>query len=153
MADFLDEQRQQINTRLSELRPLIAEYSRLEAAAAALDGIGSATPTLAAERRRGRPPGSPSRRAATTRPTSPAAAKPDGAGTRRRAGRRKGSGARSAQALEVIQGQPGITIPEIATKMGIKQNYLYRILPALEREGKATKKGRGWHPKGRGSPS
>jgi predicted Rossmann fold nucleotide-binding protein DprA/Smf involved in DNA uptake len=66
---------------------------------------------------------------------------------RRRAGRRKGSGTRSVQALSLVKGQPGITIPELAAKMGIKQNYLYRVLPALEQEGKITKQGRGWHPK------
>jgi hypothetical protein len=153
MADFLDEQRQQITTRLSELKPLVDEYSRLEAAAVALEEIGTSTPTPAVERRRGRPPGSRPRRAATKRPAPTATAKPAGAGTRRRAGRRKGSGARSAQALEVIQGQPGITIPEIAAKMGIKQNYLYRVLPALEQEGKTKKKGRGWHAKGQRSPA
>jgi DNA-binding IclR family transcriptional regulator len=47
-----------------------------------------------------------------------------------------------------VTGQPGITIPELAAKMGIKQNYLYRVLPSLEQEGKVAKKGRGWHPKG-----
>jgi hypothetical protein len=31
--------------------------------------------------------------------------------------------------------------------MGIKQNYLYRVLPGLEQESKVAKKGRGWHPK------
>jgi hypothetical protein len=31
--------------------------------------------------------------------------------------------------------------------MGIKQNYLYRVLPGLAKEGKLEKKGRGWHPK------
>lgn len=31
--------------------------------------------------------------------------------------------------------------------MGIKQNYLYRVLPRLEREGKIAKQGRGWHAK------
>jgi DNA-binding IclR family transcriptional regulator len=46
-----------------------------------------------------------------------------------------------------VQGQPGITVPELAEKMGIKQNYLYRVLPGLEQEGKLEKKGRGWHPK------
>ena len=66
---------------------------------------------------------------------------------KRRAGRRKGSGTRAAQALSFVQGQPGITIPELAAKMGIKQNYLYRVLPGLEQEGKVAKKGRGWHPK------
>jgi hypothetical protein len=29
--------------------------------------------------------------------------------------------------------------------MGIKQNYLYRVLPALETEKKIKKQGRGWH--------
>lgn len=65
-----------------------------------------------------------------------------------RVGRRKGSGTRGAQALSFVQGQPGITIPELASKMGIKQNYLYRVLPGLEQEGKLEKKGRGWHAKG-----
>ncbi len=64
----------------------------------------------------------------------------------RRGGSRKGS-ARGAQALSLIQDQPGITIPELAAKMAIKQNYLYRILPALEADGKVTKDGRGWHAK------
>ena len=30
--------------------------------------------------------------------------------------------------------------------MGIKQNYLYRVLPALAKDGMVNKKGRGWHP-------
>jgi hypothetical protein len=29
--------------------------------------------------------------------------------------------------------------------MGIKQNYLYRVLPGLEQDGQVTKQGRGWH--------
>jgi hypothetical protein len=28
--------------------------------------------------------------------------------------------------------------------MGIKQNYLYRVLPALQKEGKVRKRGRTW---------
>ncbi|HUH82216.1 MAG TPA: hypothetical protein VLZ06_12920 [Solirubrobacteraceae bacterium] len=47
-----------------------------------------------------------------------------------------------------MQGQPGITIPELAAKMGIKQNYLYRVLPGLESEKKVEKKDRGWYPRG-----
>lgn len=30
--------------------------------------------------------------------------------------------------------------------MGIKQTYLYSVLPNLEREGSVKKDGRGWHP-------
>jgi hypothetical protein len=29
--------------------------------------------------------------------------------------------------------------------MGIKQNYLYRVMPTLAEEGRVVKSGRGWH--------
>ena len=155
VTDFLDEKRQEIAQRLKELKPAVDEYSRLEAAAAALQGVGAGTATTtatatAAPRRRGpgRPRGSAGRKkAAAPKAAAPAKATAKKAG-RRRAGRRKGSGTRAAEALSFVQGQPGITIPELAAKMGIKQNYLYRVLPGLEQEGKVTKKGRGWHGKG-----
>lgn len=60
--------------------------------------------------------------------------------------RRKGSPSHKVRALGVIEQQPGITIRELAAKLSVKQNYLYRLLPALEQEGKITKRGRGWHP-------
>jgi DNA-binding IscR family transcriptional regulator len=44
-----------------------------------------------------------------------------------------------------VKARPGITIPELAEAMGIKQNYLYRVMPGLAEEGKVTKSGRGWH--------
>lgn len=182
MTDFLDEKRKEITDRLKELKPLVDEYQRLEAAASALAGVGgsasSASSAVTAPRRRGpgRPRGSVNRTsakateaatpAATATATAPAKAgrkkpgRPPGrkkpgrpagsssSSTPRRAGRRKGSGTRAAEALAFVTGQPGITIPELAAKMGIKQNYLYRVLPSLEQEGKVAKKGRGWHPKG-----
>lgn len=159
MTDFLDEKLKEIADRLKELKPAVDEYNRLEAAASALEGVGgtaaTATATATAPRRRGpgRPRGSVSRKgAAVAAPAKagrkkagrPKAGRPAG----RRAGRRKGSGTRAAEALSFVQGQPGITIPELAAKMGIKQNYLYRVLPGLEQENKVAKQGRGWHPKG-----
>ena len=152
MTDFLDEKRREITDRLKELKPLVDEYTRLEAAAAALDGVKGSSAATAAPRRRGpgRPRGSSTRTqaAATTRSATKPARKAGRPAGRRRAGRRKGSGTRAAEALGFVKGQPGITIPELAAKMGIKQNYLYRVLPGLEQENKVTKKGRGWHPKG-----
>ena len=153
MTDFLDEKRREITDRLPELKPLVEEYSRLEAAASALAGVGgstsSGTATATTTRRRGpgRPRGSVNR--ASAAPASPDAkpARKAGRPAKRRAGRRKGSGTRALEALSFVQGQPGITIPELAAKMGIKQNYLYRVLPGLEQEAKVEKKGRGWHPK------
>ena len=152
MTDFLDEKRREITNRLRELKPMAEEYSRLEAAATALAGMGGAAPrnaSTAAPRRRGpgRPRGSVSRRKTAAAPTK-AKRKPVRAAARRRPGRRKGSGTRAAEALGFVRGQPGITIPELAAKMGIKQNYLYRVLPGLEQDGRVVKRGRGWHPKG-----
>ena len=158
MTDFLDEKRQEITERLKELKPAVDEYSRLEAAAAAPQGVGgssasaSATVTAAPRRRGpGRPRGSVNRKAPTAAPAAAApkaTRKKAGRPAGRRAGRRKGSGTRALEALSFVQGQPGITIPELAAKMGIKQNYLYRVLPGLEQENKVAKQGRGWHPKG-----
>jgi DNA-binding IclR family transcriptional regulator len=70
----------------------------------------------------------------------PAAAAP-------RRARPRGSGTRSKQALELVRSRPGISIPEIAKEIGIQQNYLYRVLPALQKDGLVRKEGRGWHPR------
>ena len=126
MTDFLEEKRREIDARLKELKPLVEEYHRLEAASQALSGVGNGAGTTAARTRR------------------PAARKPAGTGTGRR-GRPKGSGNRANEALELIKSRPGITIPEMAEAMGIKQNYLYRVVPDLQKQGKVTKSGKGWH--------
>ncbi len=129
MPDFLEEKRKEISQRLKELRPLVDEYHRLEAAEQALSGVGGTTSTRSAA------PAAP-RRTRTNRRKS--------ASTGRR-GRPKGSGTRAAEALELVKARPGISIPELAEAMGIKQNYLYRVMPGLAEDGKVTKSGRGWH--------
>jgi CRP-like cAMP-binding protein len=124
VADFLDEKRKEIQARLKELRPLVDEFHRLEAAERALSGVG-AKPAAAAA--------APTRRRRST------------ASSNGRRGRPRGSGTRAAQALQLVGERPGITIPELAEAMGIKQNYLYRVMPGLADDGKVTKSGRGWH--------
>ena len=131
MADFLEEKKKEIAQRLRELKPLVDEYHQLEGALSALGGVSGRAATAT------RSSGS-----ATTRRRRGAGS---GTGTRRR-GRPKGSGTRAQQTLSLVKDNPGITIPELATKMGIKQNYLYRVLPGLESDGKVRKDGRGWHP-------
>jgi hypothetical protein len=131
MADFLEEKKREISARLKELRPLVDEYHRLEAAEQALSGVGPGAGSTTTARGR--------KRAAGGRPRT--------AGTGRR-GRPKGSGTRAAQARTLVKDNPGITIPEMAQKMGIQQNYLYRVLPDLEQQGEVRKEGRGWFPKG-----
>jgi hypothetical protein len=122
MADFLDEKRKEIDSRLRELRPLVDEYNRLEKAAAALSGVGG-TQRASAPRRRA------ARRAGGQR------------------GRPRGSGNRAKQALELVRAQPGITIAEMASAMKIQPNYLYRVMPTLESEGQVVKREKGWHPR------
>jgi CRP-like cAMP-binding protein len=120
LTNFLDEKRKEIDARLRELRPLVDEYHRLEKASAALAEVGDGTtPT---RRRRGPARG------------------------RGRRGRPRGSGTRSLQALELVRARPGITIAELADAMGIKANYLYRVMPSLQSEGKVRKRDKGWHP-------
>ena len=118
MTDFLSEKRKEIDTRLQELRPLVDEYRQLEQAANALSGLDGG-----GRGRRRRP------------------ARSSG----RRRGRPRGSGTRAIQALELVKANPGITIGELADQMSIKANYLYRVMPTLQQEGKVRKRGRGWH--------
>ncbi|HEY8581315.1 MAG TPA: MarR family transcriptional regulator [Capillimicrobium sp.] len=133
MADFLDEKKREIAERLKELRPLVEEFHRLEAAQRALDGVADDAPRSA--------PASGRRRRASSSGSSRSSS---GGGGR---GRPKGTGTRAKEALAIVTEQPGITIPELADRMGIKQNYLYRVLPGLEQDGLVAKEGRGWHPK------
>ena len=121
MPDFLDEKLKEIDARLKELKPLVDEYNRLDAARRALSGVDAKPAGTTTRRRR-------------------AASSSNG-----RRGRPRGSGTRAAQALQLVGERPGITIPELADAMGIKQNYLYRVMPGLADEGKVTKSGRGWH--------
>jgi len=123
MADFLDEKRKEIDARLRELRPLVDEFNRLEKAAAALAGVGGTSAQAATRRRRS-----------------------NGGGAARRRGRPRGSGNRAKQALELVRARPGITITELADAMGIKANYLYRVMPTLQKDGQVTKRDKGWHP-------
>jgi len=127
LTDFLDEKRKEIQARLKELKPLVDEYHRLEAAERALSGVTNSASSSATS--------TPRRTRRTT----------GGGGGRR--GRPRGSGTRGQQALDLVRAQPGITIPELAEKMGIKQNYLYRVMPDLASQGQVSKSGRGWHPR------
>ena len=63
----------------------------------------------------------------------------------RSSGRRR-RGTRADQAVSMIGANPGVSASEIAKRMKIKPNYLYRVLAELEKEGKVRKEGRSYHP-------
>jgi hypothetical protein len=136
VTDFLKKTLKDIEARRRELAPLVEEYRQLEEAAAALQGVdgnsgGASRPAPAATAA----PSRPARRRRASGST--------GSGRR---GRPRGSGKRAQQALDLVAGQPGITIPELAKAMKIQPNYLYRVLPGLEQDGKVKKKDKGWFP-------
>jgi hypothetical protein len=127
LAGFVDTTVKEIDDRLRELKE---EVARLEAARSALTG---------GRRGPGRPRATRSTRTQTTRRTT----------ARRRPGRPRGrsrGGTRANQALELVRSTPGITIPQIAEKMGIEPNYLYRVMPRLATDGQVRREGQGWHP-------
>lgn len=66
--------------------------------------------------------------------------------TARTSGRRRRRGTRADQAVTMIGANPGVSASEIAKRMKIKPNYLYRVLAELEKEGKVRKDGRAYHP-------
>ena len=125
MADFLSEKRAEIDSRLKELRPLHEEYLKLEQAKQALEGLEGP------RRGPGRPRGSRNASSSSSRN-----------GRRRR---RRSGGTRSEQTLEAVRQNPGITVAELAPKLGIAhKNYLYRVLNGLQAEGAVKKEGRGY---------
>ena len=66
---------------------------------------------------------------------------------RRARGRRRRSSTRADQAVKIISDNPGIKVSELGRKMKLNHpNYLYRVLPGLEKEGRIRRKGDGYHP-------
>ena len=130
MAGFVDTTVKDIEQRLRELKE---EIGKLEAAHTALTGERS---------ERARP-------ARATRGTRTATRGTRTATPRRRPGRprgRRGGNTRASQALDLVRSEPGITIPRLAAAMKIQPNYLYRVMPSLEKDGSIKRTGQGWFP-------
>jgi len=124
MAGFVDTTVKDIEERLRELKD---EVGRLEAARTALTSGRSIK----------QPPRAP-------RSSS-------NGSVRRRPGRprgRRGGNTRASQALDLVRAEPGITIPQLAVALKIQPNYLYRVMPSLEKDGSIKRDGAGWFPAG-----
>ena len=66
---------------------------------------------------------------------------------RRTARRRRRGSTRADQAVKIISDNPGIKVSELGKKMKLNHpNYLYRVLPDLEKEGRVRRRGAGYHP-------
>jgi hypothetical protein len=124
----VEEIRDRVDKRLAELQGAVDEYRELMAIKQGLED--------------------PERQAPDPL-DAPSAARPSTSRRSRTSGRRRGSGARrggtrAEQAISIVGAKPGVTVNEIAANMGINQNYLYRLLPRMEREGRLRREGRGW---------
>jgi len=67
--------------------------------------------------------------------------RPRGSTTRRR---RRRSRTRADQAVKIISENPGITASEIAERLKIKPNYVYRVMGGLQKDKRIRKRGRGY---------
>ena len=121
MADLLDRIRAEMSTRLAELRPLVDEHTRLDAALQALGDTDHRTPVpaspAAAARSRSHPPHN-----------TPATA-------RKRAPR----GANRLAVLRAAEDRPGATSAELATISGVQANTLHALLARLVKSGELQK--------------
>jgi predicted Rossmann fold nucleotide-binding protein DprA/Smf involved in DNA uptake len=144
-VSLVDDVRKQIDKRLNELKPLVDEYQQLEAMVKRLAGGGDGGSAAPRRRGPGRPRGSRNRTPAAAAAAPKAKAATTTRKRRRGGGRPKGSGTRAKEALALVKSSPGISIPDMAKQMGITPNYLYRVLPDLQKQGKVKKKGKGWH--------
>ena len=121
-SSAVDEAAKLLRDRISELD---SERAKLERALASL--------TDGREGKRG--PG---------RPRAASSPVPSHNGRKRRRSRKGGT--RAEHALKVISAEPGIGASAIAEKLGIKPNYMYRVLHELQADGKVKKQGRAYHP-------
>ncbi len=124
VADLLDRVHKEMAARLAELRPLVEEHRRLEAALGALNEVQSATPW-------------------------PRAANASAAGgSRRRAGRNGGSasarkraprGANRKAVLSALRERPGSSSGELAAVSGVEGGTLHALLTRLVKDGEVEK--------------
>ncbi len=65
-------------------------------------------------------------------------------GRRTRKGKRAARGQRAEQFLAAVNDKPGITVTEIAKKLGVERTSLYPVAKKLQSEKRISKKGSGF---------
>ena len=106
MADLIEETVQAVRSRMSELEPVVAEYERLQAASAALEGHGEES----ADQQ--------SARAGAQGARDTSAQRGRGRAASRRSRPRAPRGQNKAAVFGVIAERPGVTVSEIAHLTG-----------------------------------
>lgn len=139
IKNTVDDARKMLEQRRSDLQ---SELQDIEKAISALGGRAARTVRGSTGSRRS------GKRTRTTKPAARGKQSAKGTqaktATQSRRRRRKG-GTRSDQAVKLITSKPGQSASEIASELGIKPNYMYRVLSDLEGEGKIRKDGRKYY--------
>lgn len=139
MPDLLDRIREELNSRLAELRSAVDEHQRLDSALLALGEAGDKAPARAvtndtkspAPRTRG-PRAAPAPR---TRGQRAARKNTQRKKTQAKQRKRAPRGANRQAVMRAVQDRPGATSAELATVSGVGRNTLYTLLARLVKEG------------------
>lgn len=121
MSDLLDRIRSEMSARLAELRPLVDEHTRLNAALQALGEADQRTRAPVA------PAPAPRSRSRAPQKTPATARKRAPRGTNRLA------------VLRAVEDRPGATSAELATISGVQVNTLHALLARLVKSGELQK--------------
>src|SRR4051812_46017841 len=129
MSEFLREVQGEIRERLRALHPAVAEYERLEAGLAALDGVRAPASRVTGA--------TPPRAASAPAPESSAASRRTS--SRRRSATRAPRGANRAAVLRALGERPGVGVSELAAATGVKKPVLHGLLARLVEQGEVVK--------------
>jgi hypothetical protein len=141
-TDRVQEIQREIQSRLRELEPSVAEYERLTAASAALRELPPATDDGAAAKPSRRGPGRPPGKRGSI-PTPSPAATPESRPKRRRRrrGKRAPRGANREAILQMLQTSSSeASVSDIVNATGVNRVTAYNILGKLEQEGAVTRR-------------
>ena len=158
----LEELKERVKARLSELEPLIKEYRDLQQVAERLQIELPSAPESAealspqpvpgkAGARASKSPATRATRKPRSRASKPAAkqaparkrAASKSSDRRSRPGGTRAIGQdRRERILELIRSRPGITVPEISRELGVEPPPLYRVVRKLSADGVVKKEGK-----------
>ena len=153
LADEARTLRERVAARLAELEPLVREYRELQRVAEEI-GLTAAEPAGSVWEEPAAPVSASRSSAPARKPDEPAA---EGKQAPRRASARRGksrhaqgrvaaAAQRDSRVLEAVAANPGATVAEIASALGVDAVSLYRPVRDLASTGKVVKRGRGLFP-------
>lgn len=129
-SPFEKELKDQLAKKIEELAPAAHEHARLMAMLNSINRNGDVpapAPAPPAPARAASPAPAPSAKPRTT----PA----------KRGGKRGARGQRQEQFLTIVKENPGITVSEVAKRLGIEPNYVYRLRNQASGKGEISVQG------------